>query len=316
MKKYWGIDIGGTSVKMGIVSENAEILFSEQYDVAFDNYETPILETVLKSSELFLDKFDINVSELSGIGVSATGQVNTLEGKIAGTGGNIKNWSESPIKKSFEDKYGLTTCVVNDANCVALGEKWAGAAKNTSNFIVITVGTGLGGGIIAGGNILLGQFGYAGELGHFSIDKNGRECTCRNKGCFEQYASMTALIKDVNSFYEKNPEKKFIDKINGKLIFDEIEKGNKDLEAISEEWIDNIAAGAVSLIHIFNPELFIVGGAVCSREKLFISKLRKRILSKVMPNFADNLQICAAKLGNNAGLVGAVAYLRKNGTGE
>lgn len=307
--KYLGIDIGGTSVKIGLVDEDANILYAKEYAVAFDNYKTPILDTVLKSSSLFLEEFEIDKNSLKGIGVSATGQIDSLEGKVAGTGGNIRNWDNSQIKKDFEKKFDLPTVVVNDANCVALGEKWMGAARENKNFIVITIGTGLGGGIFVDNKIVLGRVGFAGELGHFSIDKNGRTCTCGNKGCYEQYASMTALINQVKIKYNKNNIDFESSKINGRYLFSKIEEDDIIKTSI-EEWINDIASGLVSLTHIFNPEKIIIGGGVSAR-KDFVDKLSKEVLTRVMPNFAKNLEIVAAKLGNNAGLVGAVYYLRE-----
>ncbi|GAA0820793.1 ROK family protein [Clostridium tertium] len=307
--KYLGIDIGGTSVKLGLVTDKGKILASDNYEVAFDNYKTPIFETVKKSIERFLKDNSINKDELMGIGVSATGQVNSNTGIIVGVGGNIKNWCNTEIKKELEEIYNLKTTVINDANSMVIGEQWIGKAKNYKNIMGITIGTGVGGGIIVNSNVLLGNIGIAGELGHFSINSNGKVCTCGNIGCYEQYASMTALIKNV--------KEKYIDignlsiskeEINGKYIFDELEKGNKELESVVINWIEDIGKGLVSLTHIFNPEIIIIGGAVSKQEKLFIKPVRNYVLSHVMQKFGENLKVEAAELENSAGLVGAVYY--------
>lgn len=310
---YLGIDIGGTAVKIGLVDETGKILSVDQYSVSFDQYKTPILETVLKSTDLFLASNDIIKKDLGGIGISATGQIDTKLGIVAGSGGNIKNWEGSDIKSSFLEKYHLPVTVINDANCVALGEKWIGSAKDATNVIVLTIGTGLGGGIIVNNQILLGQFGYGGEIGHFSIDDQGLPCTCGNTGCFEQYASMTALVKSVTAYYETNdPNYLSCHFINGKSIFEAVKNGNPDIKQIVNAWINKISAGIVSLVHIFNPELVVIGGGVSIQEELFISKLRDTVIQHVMPNFRNSLRLNAASLGNNAGLVGAVYYLITN----
>lgn len=311
---YLGIDIGGTSVKIGLVDSLGNIISTAAYSVAFDNYNTPILDTVLKSTDIFLAENNFDFKLLKGIGVSATGQIDSVLGTVAGSGGNIKNWVGAAIKESFFKKYQLPVTVINDANCVALGEKWVGAAKSSSNFIVITIGTGLGGGIIVNDNILLGQFGYGGELGHFSINNKGRACTCGNLGCYEQYASMTALIKDVKNHLLSLG--KPAQNIDGKFIFDSINAGNKDIALIVDEWIDNISTGLVSLIHIFNPELVLIGGGVSVQKEMFIDKVRTKVLSKIMPNFKNNFNLLPAILANNAGLVGAVYYNIKNNKGD
>lgn len=311
--KYLGIDIGGTSVKLGLVTENGEVLYSNNYNVSFDNYETPIFETVKKSIEVFLIENSIQKDELKGIGVSATGQINTNTGTVVGVGGNIRNWCGTEIKSELEKIYKVKTTVINDANSMIIGEQWIGKGKDYRNIIGITIGTGVGGGIIVDSNILLGSIGIAGEIGHFSINYEGKLCTCGNRGCYEQYASMTALIKEVKKNYD------YIDnfnynknELNGKIIFDEIEKGNEKLELILNEWIANIGSGLVSLTHIFNPEIIIIGGAVSKQEKLFIDPLRKYVTSKVMKRFGENLKIEGAELENQAGLVGAVYYNIKN----
>lgn len=307
--KYLGIDIGGTSVKLGLVTDKGKILASDNYEVAFDNYKTPIFETVKKSIERFLKDNSINKNELMGIGVSATGQVNSNTGVIVGVGGNIKNWCNTEIKKELEEIYNLKTTVINDANSMVIGEQWIGKAKNYKNIIGITIGTGVGGGIIVNSNVLLGNIGIAGELGHFSINSNGKVCTCGNIGCYEQYASMTALIKNVKEKYSDIGNLSISkDEINGKYIFDELEKGNKELESVVINWIEDIGKGLVSLTHIFNPEIIIIGGAVSKQEKLFIKPVRNYVLSHVMQKFGENLSVEAAELENSAGLVGAVHY--------
>lgn len=306
---YLGIDIGGTAVKIGIVTKDGEILCSNSYDVAFDNYETPIFVTVKKSIELFIEENDIDMKSVHGIGVSATGQVNSNKGTIIGVGGNIKNWCDTKIKKELEEIYNIKTTVVNDANCMVIGEQWIGKGRGYNNIIGITIGTGVGGGIVTDSKILLGSVGIAGELGHFSINSEGKKCTCGNRGCYEQYASTTTLIKTVKEKYDLLGEISFNkEHINGKVIFEELARENKKLQEILDEWIINIGKGLVSLVHIFNPEIIIIGGGVSKQEKLFIKPLRKYVLENVMKRFGENLKIEAAELGNNAGLVGAVYY--------
>ena len=306
--KYLGIDIGGTSVKMGIVTELGEILCKYSYDVSFDGYDTPIFETVKKVIDIFLIKNNVSAKELSGIGVSATGQIDSNIGSVVGVGGNIKNWCGTEIKKELESIYNVRTTVVNDANCMVIGEQWIGKARGYKNVIGVTIGTGVGGGIIVDSKILQGSIGIAGELGHFSIDAHGRKCTCGNMGCYEGVASITALVKEVKKNYEKLGNISFAkEKVNGNIIFRELEE-NKELQNIVDSWIENISIGLISLTHIFNPEIILIGGGVSSQERLFIEPIRKIVLDKVMKKFSENLKVESAMLGNDAGLVGAVYY--------
>lgn len=303
-KLYLGIDIGGTACKIGLINQEGTIIYSDSYSVNFDNYDTPILDTVLNSSDIFLDTYKIDIKKICGIGVSATGAVDSNKGEIAGTAGHIKNYLGSKIKKSFEDKYNIQTKVLNDANAACLGELWLGEAKGKKDVVVVTIGTGVGGGIIVDGNILLGSKGFAGEIGHFSIDKDGIACSCGNRGCFEALGSTTALSKMVKEAGLLNDRE-----INGKTIFEEVALDNKEVLVVLNKWIDNIATGITGLVHIFNPELVLIGGGVSKQDKYFITPLRNKVLSKVMPHFGKDLEIKACKLNNEAGMVGAVYYL-------
>ena len=162
MKQYLAIDIGGTSVKLGIVDEGGRVLAKAEQSVCFDYYETPILTTVLSASEQFLKEQDVRPQSLAGIGVSATGQIDTHTGTVVGTCGSLPNYIGSPIKAELEAKFGLPVTVANDANCMTLGEVWVGGAKGYTDVIGVTLGTGVGGGILTGGRLLEGARGLGG----------------------------------------------------------------------------------------------------------------------------------------------------------
>ena len=312
-KVYLGIDIGGTAAKFGLVDEGGNILHRGEFSVSFDGYETPILKTVLEKTEYFVASGGLSFRDISGIGVSATGQIDSVNGEVIGSAGHIKNWVGSKIKESFEKKYSAKTIVINDANSAALGEKWIGAGRGHKNIVAITIGTGVGGGIIVNDKILLGRRGLAGEVGHIVIHGDGMECSCGNTGCLEKYASMTALVRRVSALQKKNPShfpKDFGENINGRKIFDAL-KGNSLLEKAVDNWVDDISLGIISLVHIFNPELVIIGGGVSGRKE-FIEALSKRVNEKIMPRFLEGLEIVPAKLGNDAGLIGAIYYLIEN----
>ncbi|WFR55108.1 ROK family protein [Anaerocolumna sp. AGMB13025] len=309
MMDYIGIDIGGTAVKIGLIDENGTVLKYNQYSVDFDGYETPILETVQKSLETFLEDFSINLDRIKGIGVSATGQVDSYSGIIIGTAGHIKNWIGSRIKEVLTLKFQLPVTVMNDANCAALAEKWIGAAKEVSDAIVVTIGTGVGGGILINSKILNGVNGLAGELGHFTIDCHGTSCTCGNTGCYEQYASTAALVRSFSEALNKGLFGATDFKgcpINGKTIFGLLADRNPMAEELFEKWLDYVATGLVNLVHIFNPQLILIGGGISIQDKLFILPLREKVLKRIMPAFGKDLDLKAAALGNDAGMIGAV----------
>ena len=309
IKHYLGIDIGGTAVKLGLFTEAGEVCHTESYSVCFDGYETPILKTVIKSIEEFLWDAVVKPEDLEAIGVSATGAIQTYEGIVAGTAGHIKNWEGSKIKEELEHCFQRPVFVLNDANAAALGELWLGAARGKSNVVTLTIGTGVGGGIIVNSRILLGADGFAGELGHSIIQCEGEPCSCGNRGCLEHYGSTSALVRQVQDKIRSreisgiSPEE-----VDGKRIFAEIRSGNAAMKDVLDHWISYIAAGVVGLIHIFNPEMVLIGGGVSAQKELFVDKLRKEVLERAMPHFTEHLEIKAAELTNEAGMAGAVCY--------
>lgn len=309
---YLGIDIGGTAVKFGLVDEDGNMVSKvSEYPVRFDNYETPIIETVVKSARLFMEANSKSFTEIAGIGVSATGGINSKLGIVEGSAGHIKNWEGTNIKERLESEFGVKTEALNDANAAALGEMWKGAARGKDNVVVMTIGTGVGGGIIVDSKILLGTKGFAGEIGHIPVNVDGEDCSCGNKGCIEHYGSTSALVRNVKEAVISG-EIKGIEagKVDGRLIFKEVDAGNDTVKKYVDEWISYISATLVGLVHIFNPEMIILGGGVSRQKELFVDKVRERVLHGVMPNFAIGLTVEAAKLGNDAGIIGAVRFIK------
>ena len=304
MKQYFGIDIGGTAVKLGIVDETGKVLCKGEQSVNFDGYQTPVLDTVRKAAKEFLTAQAIPVENLSGIGVSATGQIDSRKGIVAGTCGNFPNYIGSPIKAALEQDFGLPVTVANDANCMTLGEVWVGGAQGYTDVIGVTLGTGVGGGILTGGRLLEGARGLGGELGHYRTHAlDGVPCTCGATGCWERYAATTALVRAAK---ERDPAL-----VDGRAIFAAAEAGDKTVLALLDDWTDEIAQGLAGMVHIFNPQLILIGGGVSAQQKLLIDPIAAKVKASVMPAFAEGLEIRAAQLHNDAGMVGAVYYFKQ-----
>ena len=281
MKQYFGIDIGGTAVKLGIVDETGRVLLKGEESVSFDGYQTPVLTTVRRTAKEFLTTNAIPVESLAGIGVSATGQIDSRKGIVAGTCGNFPNYI-----------------------CMTLGEVWVGGAQGYTDVIGVTLGTGVGGGILTGGHLLEGARGLGGELGHYRTHAlDGVDCTCGAKGCWERYAATTALVRAAQ---EKNPDWK-----DGRAIFAAAEAGNETVLALLDHWTDEIAQGLAGMVHIFNPQLILIGGGVSAQQKLLIEPIAAKVKASVMPAFAEGLEVRAAQLHNDAGMVGSVYYFRQ-----
>ena len=292
------IDIGGTEVKLGWADRQGILYEKTSASVCFDAYQTPIPETVVKEAKRFLAG---RTEPLEGVAVSACGQVDTESGVVIGTNGKIPGYEGTDLKALMERELGARTWALNDANAAVLGEGFAGRAKGLRDVVMITLGTGVGGGVITGGRMLGGRRGIAGEMGHFTLRADGPECPCGKRGCFESYASTTALVQ-LCSEWSGQPG------LNGKIIFEEIRKGNQMFQEALDLWIQDIAAGLTGLIHLFNPEMVLIGGGVSQQEELLIRPLREAVLAGCMPRFAEGLRIESAALGNDAGLIGAVRF--------
>ena len=278
------IDIGGTMIKYGLVSSDGEILSTDKIETEAEKG----LENILNKIDNIFKRYKEN--NPVGIAVSGTGQINGIIGKVIGGNPIIPNWIGTNLVKILEKKYNLPAVLENDVNCVALGEKWIGAGKDLSNFICLTIGTGIGGGIILNNQLFRGENFVAGEFGHILI----------KKGEFEQFASTTALIRLVKERTEKT--------LNGKEIFDLEKKEIVEYQEVISEWIENLTDGLSSIVYCFNPANIILGGGVIGQGEALINRIKNSLFKKIGPQFKEKLNIIQAKLGNNAGMIGA-SYL-------
>ena len=278
------IDIGGTMIKYGLVSSDGKILSTDKIKTE----SSKGLNNILNKIDNIFKRYKEN--NPVGIAVSGTGQINGMIGKVIGGNPIIPNWIGTNLVKILEEKYNLPIVLENDVNCVALGEKWIGAGKDLSNFICLTIGTGIGGGIILNNQLFRGENFVAGEFGHILI----------KKGEFEQFASTTALIRLVKERTEKT--------LNGKEIFDLEKKEIVEYQEVISEWIENLTDGLSSIVYCFNPANIILGGGVIEQGEPLINRIKNSLFKKIGPQFKEKLNIIQAKLGNNAGMIGA-SYL-------
>ena len=278
------IDIGGTMIKYGLVSSDGKILSTNKIKTEASKGLNNILN---KIDNIFKGYKENNPV---GIAVSGTGQINGMIGKVIGGNPIIPNWIGTNLVKILEEKYNLPAVLENDVNCVALGEKWIGAGKDLSNFICLTIGTGIGGGIILNNQLFRGENFVAGEFGHILI----------KKGEFEQFASTTALIRLVKERTGKI--------LNGKEIFDLEKKEIVEYQEVISEWIENLTDGLSSIVYCFNPANIILGGGVIEQGEALINRVKNSLFKKIGLQFKEKLNIIQAKLGNNAGMIGA-SYL-------
>lgn len=296
MKHAIGIDLGGTSIHGGIISEKGEILHSVERETG----KGVGAQEVLKRIALVVnDLFEFGY-EIEGIGIGSPGLIDTNSGKVLSIGGNIEGWAGTNIRDELIKIFPEHEIIVgNDANVAGICESWIGAGKNFNSFIMITLGTGLGGAIYAREfGIWKGHNFQGGELGHAILYPNGRKCTCGQYGCVEQYVSGPAIEK---LYFELTGEKK-----KGKEIF-RLSDNDKDAELIVNKFADNLAIYICSLKNIFDPEGIVIGGGIINSRNYWWDKMMENYLIKV--NDKEGMEIVPATHLNDAGLIGAAKLI-------
>ncbi len=292
--KYLGIDVGGSFIKFGIVGSEGSVLCRDKVS-ADSRGDCDVLEIIVRGVREFCVKSGIEMSSLHGTGVSAPGCIDYARGVIANNGGNVHGWAHADVCGTLTKELGLPVVIENDGNCAVLGEAWTGAAKGCADVVCMTLGTGVGGGIISGGRLIRGRLGYAGEIGHFPVRFSGES---GDFGFYENFASTSALIRKAMKIDAG------LD--SGHRIFERLDAGSAAVAEAVDEWLDEVACGVAGLVHIFNPEIVLIGGGVSERSDIIIEPLKSKVMNMIMPDFADGLEIRAAELGNDAGIVGAV----------
>lgn len=304
MKTFIGMDIGGTAIKIGLVNENGQLLFSEEYPVKVKGSDMLLKDVVVSVGEKFKIQCESAGYTIHGVGVSATGQIDGQSGIVVGTGGNILGWDQVNLVELLEPIFHVAIVVENDVNCVALAEQWQGNGKGFKHLFVYTIGTGIGGALILNNELYTGARGIAGEFGHTSIDYNGDTCHCKSSGCFETYGSMTALMGEIQKVNK-------YESLDGRQFFKELESpdGKRKYEAILEKFIHYHVVAITNVVHLLNPEVIIIGGGVSAQKELLVDPIIKGVKQRAMPNFTKNLIIIPALLGNTSGMIGAVRNL-------
>jgi len=286
------IDIGGTAVKMGLSNLDGTMNLMEEFPTESEKGGPYVIQKIID----YIEKIHVNFDTIS---ICTTGQVDEETGSIIYANENMPNYTNTELKAIFEKKFGVVVKVENDVNAAALGERNFGVGQNYDHFLCLTYGTGVGGAMIINSKIYHGQNGVAGEYGHMILYPNGRPCNCGKKGCYEQYASTTALVNEALKLNKKYT--------NGKVILQYIEK-DLELKHTFHQWILNISYGLVSLIHIFNPPLIILGGGIMEQENI-VKMIQIEVNKQIMKSFS-NVRIVGASLGNKAGMLGALSLIK------
>lgn len=315
-----GVDLGGTNIAVGIVDENYKIVKKDSCPTLASRSAEEIIRDMVALCKRLCSETGFDITEANGIGIACPGTVNPDTGTVE-YANNIKFY-DFPLVKLFSEYSGVDKsriAIGNDANLAAYGEAVAGAAKGTSSSVTITLGTGVGSGIIIDGKMLTGCAHGGAEIGHTVIVKDGRQCTCGRRGCFEAYCSATALISATKRKFEECPDSLMreicggdINRVGGKTVFAAMKLGDKAATEVFEEYISYLACGIANILNVFQPEVLCIGGGVSGEKdnllRPLIPLIKKEVYSK---DGAMKTDVRIALLGNDAGIIGAAAAAKK-----
>lgn len=304
-----GIDLGGTNICVGLVDEKGNILTKLTTPTINERSSDLIIGDMASMCNKIIEENGLLKKDVKCIGIGCPGLIDTKNGIVVYSC-NL-NFDNVRLSEEMEKLTGLPIFIENDANCAALGESLWGGAMGFFNSITITLGTGVGAGIVIDKKVYHGAFNGGTEIGHMVIKVDGEECGCGHKGCWEAYASASALIRDARITAAKYPHSKLFQLSNGdirtidaKMVFDAADEGDSHSEKLLENYYKYIAVGISNLINIFEPQIIIMGGGVCAQGERLINAVKANV-KKLVYGGDLKTEIAAAKLGNAAGIVGA-----------
>ena len=316
---YLGIDLGGTNIAVGIVDENYNIVLKGSVPTLAHREISCVIDDMAALCKKLIADAGLTVDDIAHAGIASPGTVNSRDGIIEYSN-NLK-MKQCPIVKMLSERTGIKNIfVANDADAAAYGEAVAGAAKGVSNSVMITLGTGVGGGIIIDGKIYSGFNHAGGELGHTVIEKDGRPCSCGRRGCWEAYSSATGLVRMTREKMNECRDSKMwalcdgnVDNAGGKTAFKAARAGDAAGKEVVDSYISYLACGLTNMINIFQPEIISIGGGVCNEGDYLLNPVKEIVAKEVYTKEATTKQadIRIAKLGNDAGIIGAAALCSK-----
>lgn len=306
-----GVDLGGTNIATGIIDENYKIIGRGKVKTRAPRPAEEIFASIKEAADMAVADAGISYREVSSIGIGTPGSVNKDTGTIEFSN-NLK-FHNVPAKKMLEDLFGKPVYLENDANAAALGEAVAGCGNGVKDFVAVTLGTGVGSGIIIDGKIHRGSNFCGGEMGHMVINVDGIPCNCGRKGCWEKYASATALVSQAVEAMEGNKDSLLwktcngdLNQVDGRSIFEALDMGDEVAKAVIDRYLYYVAVGIANIINALQPETVCVGGGISGQGEKILKPIREIIKSERYSVYADKqTAIVPAALGNDAGIIGA-----------
>ncbi len=315
---YLGIDLGGTNAAAGVVNEKFEIVSKYSVPTNAKNGVQAIVSSIAKAAKSAVMEAGLSMDDIESVGIGSPGAIDPING-IVDFAGNL-GFDRTPLAKLVGEQLpGKKVFLENDANVAAFAEYMAGAAKGTKDSVTITLGTGVGGGMIINGKIYSGFNNKGGEFGHIVIERDGWQCSCGRRGCWEAYASVTGLIRltkeqmltDRNSIMWEIA-KGSLDNVNGLTSFDAMRRGDHTAIYVVEKYLRAVATGLIDVINILQPQVLCIGGGISKEGDYLLKPINQIISNEMFSRHSDSCtKVCIAKLGNDAGIVGAALLNRQ-----
>lgn len=314
-KKVIGIDLGGTTAKVGILNQTGEIESNWTVTTDISEKGANIVPNIVQSINEKLDDLDLSAEDFLGVGMGSPGTVNRKNGTVIGAY-NL-NWRTlQPVRELIEDGTDIPFFIDNDANVAALGEQWVGAGNKEPNVAFITLGTGVGGGLVVDNHLIHGAMDAAGEIGHVTVEPDGYQCTCGKNGCLEQYASATGVVRiaqDKVRTYDEDSRlktKMLADEfIDSELIFNLAKEDDKFALEIVDQFVYYLALALGNVANLLNPSTIVLGGGVSKAGDFLVEKVTKTVEQFTFPTIREVTKIKIAALGNDAGMIGAASLV-------
>ncbi len=311
-RTFAGIDIGGTNIKFGLFDQQGKVLHKEHRSTMAEKGPEALLHLVANIAERLLFFAADEELEVKSLGIGTPGAVDFRTGQVIGTCPNIKGWQGTQIGQALRERLNMPVFVDNDVNCMAVAESKFGAATGGGTTICLTLGTGVGGAILFDGKLYRGANYSAGELGHISIDHNGRLCNCGNKGCLEVYVSSKAIVAnvkallgdDMGSIFKRVLEGE-IENLNIRKIFAAFRSGDEAATRVLGETASYVATALSGVVNLLNPNRVVIGGGVAEGDNGFVAMIEREIRERAFDSATDGMIVVRAALGNDAGFIGA-----------
>lgn len=309
------VDLGGTKIMAAVLLPDGEVLSRNYCLTMADKGPEVVIDRILSAVNGAMTQAELKTSDFIGLGIAAAGILDIKRG-IVTTSPNLPRWQNVPLRDILAEKLGIVTYIINDANAAALGEHRFGGGRGFGNMIYLTVSTGIGGGIIVDGKLYSGADGCAGELGHMTIEVDGPQCNCGNFGCLEALASGWAVAREAKTRIKQGEKSSIIELADGRLesitaetVAVAARRGDRLAADIVREAANYLGVGFANFVNIFNPELIVIGGGLSKMGDMLLKPARRVLKERAFKLPARTVRLARARLGSNAGIIGAAAYV-------